>query len=1384
MPNYTYNEYISNPPLLTRNKYLISPPITDKTYFHSLEAWENDFDSYSPQQVDESTYKILLYGVLQNGQKVKLIIKGVPVSFDIQIPLDFEPTDTQVAQKFATKIQSELSSNGIHMLPGCDLIAQKTANGFTEPLKWIRIRFKQLKDRVEALGILKKYNTAWDDGGKFRAPNNGYPLKYARENDVNLAGWNVLLEYEIKKEGTPTVIEINYNQIKAAPDYKQPVPAIIGYTDTEDYSSLGGGLLPNPEILGDEMFIITNSFYRPTDKNRLDNLTICHFKNHTAEQLKSMIKPSDNILITCNNEYEMLDVFITIFADVMPDMWCDFNGLDFDQKYFYYRMKLYPELFHINGETIKKYWTNNNRGTHVLTYNYAEAFKTNTLIPVSYTLLDKFFNKMELPFNTSEYRNEKSAFRYIVTKENILCKDPFTYIWIKQNIKISPDKMVYGFNIQIAGMLYIDAKPTIMKLYSKESSSSLKYFLKMMNLPEKHDMPVNAMFGLFRNASEPFIVAGQSYDLQSLIDYASWDAESIHQMFLKKSIFINNMAEAILTKTTLYDSFYRAGGMKARNLLMAQGFTGVVDYFGVLMPVAFSVKQHNGSSDEEAADTDYGGGYVLDPRYTETGRIDDPVAPLDFASLYPSITMAYNICHDTMIRNPADKEIMSKKYKLKEITFPLTTGDVTKNITVWAAQYCFDPADNNNMTPGKEWGMGVMPTILSRLKEARDSKKAEQKKIEEEINERRKQKLSTDDLDFDKNVIEGVQKAIKVQMNTFYGECGNKLSPFYFIDIAASITALGRESLRTVISIAEEKGFKVYYGDTDSVYSSAPPQIYEKIKEWHNRALAQLLSGQEIELPPLLDRPIADWAIKVTKNKLAMYPSWSITKEKTVIGQENTLHPDINNQNIDIIHRRRLLKEELYRRMTILAQHAVIGLETYVNNQLVIISSSRRLSTAYEEVLFPMALFGKKKYLGVQNIKPDCQLIGFDWMNDAHYFIRGIDFIKKGMPPIMKEIGQEIMAKCLDIMETRSIRQVVEEEIQKFSSRQWRFDSFVKTAEYKKHKKNIAVHNFVNRIEINHQKNPELYRLIEPGERFSYIYIKLNNTISKYGYRTTISAADRMQFPDVATKLGQEIDLDAYMSGTFKGLLARFISYDKEFRVAHDISIVPDEPKEPDDIDEDDDDDSGAIKTAKKEDESLTDKQAIALAQKHIAKLLKAVFNKDVVNLKDVKSKSKKHIEEILVKLPEYMRSAFSAYATFLMKVDQFNASKKPIGSFVQIISDEAKDEAKKYKYNQQYVFDCLLKINMPRKRIWELFCKKEPTIINLRHRWATSYEKTLNEKLEQMEKYIMELDVDTLPENINKFEDFVDIYNKFILLHFQKRVTGEIHIMALDYRR
>ncbi len=157
------------------------------------------------------------------------------------------------------------------------------------------------------------------------------------------------------------------------------------------------------------------------------------------------------------------------------------------------------------------------------------------------------------------------------------------------------------------------------------------------------------------------------------------------------------------------------------------------------------------------------GGYV----HTIGAGLYSNVIVLDFKSMYPSMIIKYNVCFTTL-----DPE--------GEIVSP--TG------------IRFD-------SPEKK--VGLIPQILSDLMKERDNVKARMKKAE-----------SADE----KNFLDGIQGAIKVVMNTFYGVLASSFYRFTDQRIGSAITAFARTTIKHIIDVIEQQGLKVIYGDTDSVF--------------------------------------------------------------------------------------------------------------------------------------------------------------------------------------------------------------------------------------------------------------------------------------------------------------------------------------------------------------------------------------------------------------------------------------------------------------------------------------------------------------------------------------------------------------------------------------
>src|SRR3954453_16769558 len=96
-------------------------------------------------------------------------------------------------------------------------------------------------------------------------------------------------------------------------------------------------------------------------------------------------------------------------------------------------------------------------------------------------------------------------------------------------------------------------------------------------------------------------------------------------------------------------------------------------------------------------------------------------------------------------------------------------------------------------------------------------------------------KLKYASLCFDYNCLNSKQFALKVYMNTFYGEAGNSDSPFFLRELAGRIISAGQYNISLVADYVIKKGFGIKYGDTDSLYLTCPDKFYRKCEEVFDR---------------------------------------------------------------------------------------------------------------------------------------------------------------------------------------------------------------------------------------------------------------------------------------------------------------------------------------------------------------------------------------------------------------------------------------------------------------------------------------------------------------------------------------------------------------------
>jgi DNA polymerase delta subunit 1 len=181
---------------------------------------------------------------------------------------------------------------------------------------------------------------------------------------------------------------------------------------------------------------------------------------------------------------------------------------------------------------------------------------------------------------------------------------------------------------------------------------------------------------------------------------------------------------------------------------------------------------------------EYEGATVIEPT---RGYYDVPIATLDFASLYPSIIQAHNLCYTTLLNKKAVEVYKFEKDK----------------------DYIVTP--NGDMFCKSSVRKGLLSQILEELLGAR--KKA-------------KKELAVETDPFKKAVLNGRQLALKISANSVYGITGATVGKLPCLEIASSTTSYGRQMIEKTKAEVEAKytianGYshdaQVIYGDTDSV---------------------------------------------------------------------------------------------------------------------------------------------------------------------------------------------------------------------------------------------------------------------------------------------------------------------------------------------------------------------------------------------------------------------------------------------------------------------------------------------------------------------------------------------------------------------------------------
>ncbi len=275
-------------------------------------------------------------------------------------------------------------------------------------------------------------------------------------------------------------------------------------------------------------------------------------------------------------------------------------------------------------------------------------------------------------------------------------------------------------------------------------------------------------------------------ELDLLAKYALKDAELAHR--LGDSLVPQITSLSVLTGLPPFDVCRHTYGQLTENFLVRQAHKQ-----DRLVPNRPTQDERSRRYHEGA----YAGGFVYEP---EKGLHED-IALFDFRSLYPTIIVAHNISPEVLDVAGCEDEL---------------AVDVDDN------EYLFCQDDP-----------GFIPDILEGLVRERYDLKGEMADVEEATQRYR---------DMDNR-----QNALKILSNAFYGYLGYNGARWYSKECAEATTYLGRRYIQDTIEIAEEMGFDVVYGDTDSVFIKGG-DVRDRADAFQDAVNAELPEFMELEL--------------------------------------------------------------------------------------------------------------------------------------------------------------------------------------------------------------------------------------------------------------------------------------------------------------------------------------------------------------------------------------------------------------------------------------------------------------------------------------------------------------------------------------------------------
>ena len=593
-----------------------------------------------------------------------------------------------------------------------------------------------------------------------------------------------------------------------------------------------------PYVEGDKVTFIGSTFMRMGEKEQYKNNMIVLNSCSECPEVRDMEGRLPEIE-TYDTEKEVLLAWTEMIQREDPDVIIGYNIFGFDYKFMIERS---VELS--CKEDFLKFSRNLSEDSRVIHSSIKIASGTHDLQYIEMTgrLQLDLYNYFRREVNLPSYKLDNVASHFIGDMiSNIEYNEEKTTIYSKNLVGLKDGHYICFEILGHSNDMYRNGKKFIV-----EGLDTTKGLFKIsVNISELKGKKFRwCMAKDDVTPQDIFRLTNEGPDERAIIaKYCFQDCNLVHNLMLKNDILIGMSEIANICYVPISFIIMRGQGIKLLSFIAKK-----CSEKNTLMPVL----------DVDKGDSSYEGAICLKPHCGL--YIDNPVAVVDYASLYPSSMISENISHDSKVWTKeydlngnivtdisGNIKIYGKQdregnfvydnlpdYEYVDITYDRYiwrrkgTGKAQEKVKVGTKTCRFAQFPN-----GKK---AIMPSVLQELLAGRKAtrkfikyktvttdagetfcgllKKKDDTYIitgEKEIKvfqQSEVEKVEDTYDDFMKNVFDKRQQGLKVTANSLYGQCGAKTSSFYEMDIAASTTATGRKLL-----IYGKKIIEGIYGD-------------------------------------------------------------------------------------------------------------------------------------------------------------------------------------------------------------------------------------------------------------------------------------------------------------------------------------------------------------------------------------------------------------------------------------------------------------------------------------------------------------------------------------------------------------------------------------------